>query len=284
MIDLKVLCKQLVRETPMKVFYLLFFISLMKPGMAAVKSPWLNFDNQSCQREFLGYLAKNNWDKEEFLQQVGGSYKELVYRNISKIIGEWVELHQTKGKSAEIITLINQKMSRVSFNSSCEVAIKDEPMPWFLEKVFNKKTPDDWGDAELIKTLSSNEKGIIYLWSPRFAYSVFDLPRVETLAKQLGYYFIPVVDPRASSEEVRAALEILNEKKFQKNSRNLASKFSINRNVSMDIFMRNGFNHFPVTFVFNNKKIHPRFITGVMTNEDSKKLFETFSNELKGNK
>ena len=71
----------------MKFLVLFILLSLIKPGMTADKSPWLNFDNQICQREFLGYLAKNSWDKEEFLQQVGGSYKELVYRNISKIVG-----------------------------------------------------------------------------------------------------------------------------------------------------------------------------------------------------
>lgn len=266
----------------MKFLVLFILLSLIKPGMTADKSPWLNFDNQICQREFLGYLAKNSWDKEEFLQQVGGSYKELVYRNISKIVGEWVELHQTKGKVPEIIWLKNQKFSRVSFNSTCEALIKDEPYPWYLEKIYNTKTSDDWSDADLIKVLSLNEKGIIYFWSPKFSYSVFDLPRVEGLAKALGYTFIPVVDPRASTEEILGALDVLNQKNIKKNNRNLASKYSINRNVSMDIFMRNGFNHFPVTFVFNNKKIHPRFITGVMTNEDSKKLFETFSFELKG--
>ena len=203
-------------------------------------------------------------------------------------IGEWIEIHSKPKQSLEIVLLENQKFKRVSFNASCEAITKDEELPWHLEKFYSKSIPDidNWSDDDLKKSVSSGGNGLIYYWSPKFTYSVVDLPRVEALAKKLGLQFIPVVDPRAESHEITASLEVVFKKNDKaKKNRSLASKYNVNRNVSLDIYMRNGFNHFPVSFIYSNKKIHPRFITGVMTDEGEANLVKTYLSELKvGNK
>lgn len=265
----------------MKALYLIILFNI-NLGFSATQ-PWLQFENMKCKREFIAISNENKWYEEDFKNQVPGSYKEVVYVNISKRIGEWVEVHFVDNEAPEIVLLKDQKFSRMTFDSTCEAKSHDEALPWQLEKFYTKKMKDidNWSDEDLKKVVSSSDKGLIYYWSPKFTYSVFDLPRVEALAKKMGYFFIPVVDPRASSEEIKGSLDVLLKQNPNKKNRTLASKYNVNRNVSLDLYMRNGFNHFPVTYVFGNKKVHPRWITGVMTDKGHEELIKTFSKELK---
>ena len=265
------------------LFFSQFLLISIKPLFGSTK-PWPQFENLKCKSEFNKVLIENKWSEEKFTNQIPSSFNQSAFRNMSQKIGDWIEVQVKADLSPEIVHLKDQKFKRFSFNSQCEVLSKDESLPWHLERVYNKKNNDmnNWDDEDLKKVVSQTAKGLIYYWSPKFAYSVVDIPRVEKLAKRLGLSFIPVVDPRASEQEISGALEVLfNKEKKLSQSRALASKYIVNRNVSLDLYMRNGFNHFPVSFVFSEGRIHSRFITGVMTDAGEKALIQNYLSDLK---
>ena len=156
----------------------------------------------------------------------------------------------------------------------------DINQPQTIEKALTFKSDEDWSNDDLKSLVMSGKKGIIYSWSPKYVYSVLEMPRFEKLAKKLGYEFIAVVDPRVSREEVVSALDMMNKKNLLGQKRNLASS-GFFRNVSMDLHTREEFNHFPVIFIYNNKKIHERSITGALSNNEFQKLAKNFTRELK---
>lgn len=172
-------------------------------------------------------------------------------------------------------------LTRFSFDKFCTVVTKAEELPWELEDIFGRKTAEDWDNESLKALVNAGKKGMIYFWSPKFVYSVYDLPRMEKLAKKFGYEFTAVVDPRATKEEIEGALEVMRKKSHSKVDRDVASKKSFLRSTSMDLYMRSGFNHFPVTYIYNNKNIHPRWITGIMKDNGVKVMADTFAGELK---
>lgn len=264
-----------------QILFSAVLITVAKPALTAEVMPWNNVADIKCRQEFNHLLSKNEWDKESYRQQVSGAYNKTAYRNLSKKIGEWVEVQLVSKKSPEVLQVKDNTLTRFSFDKNCQMVSGNETWPWHIEEIFAKKSPEDWSDDDLRAQVASGKKGMIYYWSPRFVYSVYDLPRAEKLASQFGYEFVAVVDPRASKEEVLGALEVMQKKLKIKNVRNLASTKAYNRNVSIDLFMRSAFNHFPIVYIYNNKKIHSRWITGIMTDKGLETMAETFSSELK---
>lgn len=248
---------------------------------ASELKPWSGASDLKCQKEFEQMVQEKGWDKENYREQLASSFNKTAYRNLSTKIGEWVEVQLVSKNSPEVLFVQDNSMTRFTFDKNCKVMSKNEAWPWHVDEVFSLKTPEDWTNDNLREQVSSGKKGMIYYWSPRFVYSVYDLPRAERLAKKFGYEFVSVVDPRASKAEVMEALNVMYKKSNIKNLRSLASAKGMNRNVAMDLYMRSAFNHFPIVYVYNNKKIHPRWITGIMTDKGLQSLAETFSSELK---
>lgn len=237
-----------------------------------------------CQNEFQAFVKSKSWDSEKIRSHVADSYKQTAYRSLSQNIGQWIDIKLEEKKSPEVFHLNDSVITHYSFNSDCNLVTKNEEWPWHLQKVFNAKTSEDWSNDDFSKLVANGKKGMIYYWSPRFSYSVFDLPRMERLAKKWGYEFTAVVDPRASQSEVRDALDVMLKKNSRpdKLSRALASKTYFNRNVSTDLYMRSGLNHFPVTYIYNKQKIHSRWIVGIMNDKGAQSMADTFANELAG--
>ena len=237
-----------------------------------------------CQKEFQAFVKSKSWDSEKIRPHVADSYKQTAYRSLSQNIGQWIDIKLEDKKSPDIFHLNDSVITHYSFNSTCSLVTKNEEWPWHLQKIFTVKTSEDWSNDDLRKSVAAGKKGMIYYWSPRFSYSVFDLPRMARLAKKWGYEFTAVVDPRASQLEVQGALEVMLKKnsKPDKLNRALASKSYFNRNVSTDLYMRSGLNHFPVTYIYNKQKIHPRWIVGIMNDKGAQNMADTFANELAG--
>lgn len=258
---------------------LIIALSLGASGAwAAESTPWEKAGAIRCQKEFKSLVGEKKWDKEMFREHISSS-RETVYRNLSHVIGEWVEVHIKDDTSPEVYLLKEASIKRFSFDKGCDLKISPESLPMEFEKAYTKKTAEDWGDAELKALLSSGKKGMIYYWSPKFVYSLNDLNRMEKLAKKFGYEFTAVVDPRATKEEIEDALDVL--KKNSGKKRKVASATTFLRNTSIDLYMRGGFNHFPVTYIYNNQMIHPRWVTGIMTDNGLKAMADTLAGELK---
>lgn len=263
------------------LFKSFFLISLLSSNIhAETTEPWKLHPINKCEREFLKFTEAENFNKDTY-REYPGSFNTTVYRNFSKMIGEWTEVHMVEKSSPVVYAIKDQVITKTIFDDKCKFVSTPQEWPWEMQKALTVKTNEDWGNTELAAQISSGKPGMIYYWSPKFTYSVYDMPRVEKLAKKLGYEFIAVVDPRASQSEVDGAMKVLNKSLKNKADRKLASSKTYSRNISTDLYMRAGFNHFPVTYIYNNKKIHPRWITGIMTDEGIHSMAGTFAGELK---
>ncbi|MBY0414917.1 MAG: hypothetical protein K2Q18_12170 [Bdellovibrionales bacterium] len=266
---------------PLKTF--LFFTFLNYSLMAAENVPWKSVQNLKCLAEFEKLIEIDNLKQEVFREHIG-AFNETVYRNRSSIIGHWSEVHLKEGGSPILYKMDNEAVTKKSFDKDCKTIISLEIWPWEFQKVLGKKTSEDWDNNDLKDQISSGKKGMIYYWSPKFTYSVTDLRRVKDLAKKFGYEFTSIVDPRVGKSEVLDSLKAINLEQIKnvKMNRVLAKSKPFLRNTSTDLYLRSGFNHFPVIYIYNNKKIHSRFITGVMADEGLKNLADTFSSEVSG--
>lgn len=233
-----------------------------------------------CVPQFEKFSSEMKLDTISFREEPGSSYKESVFRSLPKKVGVWTEIHLSEKSSPYILQIENDKMLKYSFDSSCSLRVTNELWPAHIEKFFSRTMPEDWGNNDLVNLISTQKKGVIYSWSPKFSYSVLMLPEVERQALSMGYEFISVVDPRASREEILESLKVL-PKNIAKKMRALANDKKFNRNVSYDLFMRTAFNHYPVTFVYDKGQLHPRTIIGVMTEVGFRDLANTFVSELK---
>ena len=240
---------------------------------------------EMCKKEFDKFKVSHNLHSENLREVVSGDFRETVYRTISNPIGQWKEIHQTQAedKPPYVLELSDEKIVKHSLTEKCEWLSSNEPLPYILQKVLETKMPEDWKNEDLRTLVYSGKKGMIYTWSPKFIYSVEWYPEAEKMAKAIGYEFVPVVDPRVTRGEIEAAfkhMQKLSKDKMIKRSFASWTKPEFKRNLSTDLFMRSGFNHFPVTYIYNNKKIHPRFITGVMTETDFVKMSKEYAGEL----
>ena len=256
------------------------FSILSTSSFASMTQPWKLHEKIKCESEFLKTAESEKMSKDSY-REYPGTFNTTVYRNFSHTIGEWAEVHMVEKSSPIIYSIKDSTIVKKTFDDKCKIVSTLQEWPWEMKKALTTKTNEDWGNAELSLQIASGKPGMIYYWSPKFVYSVYDMPRVEKLAKKLGYEFIAVVDPRASKEEVEGAMSVLKKSLKNKTDRKLASAQTFARNVSTDLYMRAGFNHFPVTYVYNNKKIHSRWITGIMTDEGIHSMAATFAGELK---
>lgn len=249
---------------------------------AHASMPWEEVQDYKCSSEFLQIVQKEQWGSQNYKQHVSMTPKTKIFRNFSKTIGVWHEIHLSPKESPIVYKINDNNLVKMSFNEKCEKSESKEKWPYEVESFLTTQSEDDFTNEALKSIIVSGKKGWIYFWSPKYTYSVTDMPRVERLAKELKMEFIPVVDPRASKEEIQAALEVLkSQDKEAMKMRTLASESALKRNMSTDLYMRNGLNHFPVIYVYRKNQIHDRYITGVMTKEGLRSMTATFLKELK---
>ncbi len=229
-----------------------------------------------CNKEIQSLLKGYSLEKGEWRKTLPDSISYDGWRFHPQTVGKWVELQ----KSSDQIIL--RKFNGENFleavsDKKCKFEFLPMKMSWYLEKIWKQKTDLDFDDIKLEKLLSENSKAVIYLWSPKFSYSLTFYNKAKATAEKLGYKFIPLLDPRANTSEAKAAQDVFFASGFK---RDLASNFINSKMFSYDLFLRNGFNHFPVTFITGNKKIHPRFMTGLMTEEGMIKMVKDLEKEL----
>lgn len=259
---------------------ILLFLSFS--GYANTTPHWTSFpEYQSilCKSEFEKLFNESGWNKETYREQVADHHDQKNFISESRVIGVWNQFEFRSKRSPEIIKILSTKLEKVSFDEKCKPVIAAEKLPWVLEKAFASKHSDDFNDESLKNLVSSGKKGVIYTWSPKFVYSVYDVSRLEKLVHATGFEFTALVDPRVSRQEAIESLRVADEKNNQF-KRSLASEKYLSRNISMDIYMRDGFNHYPVMFIYNNKKIHKLFLTGIMRDQDILNMMNRFAKEL----
>lgn len=255
----------------------MFVMDLQASSLENLTSPDL------CKKEFMEFAKAEKFSEHPFKSVLADRWNQTFFRSVSKKMGEGIELHFEPKKAPVILKIGLQQMEKITFSKDCTPVKTTASLPWHLEKAFGeKKSLPRFDDYALKQIVDSGKPAVIYSWSPKYAYSVYDLPRVKKIAEKLGYQFIAVADPRISESELQSSLNNSFKKIAPKDiiSRKLASEKDLPVNVSYELYFRGGFNHFPFTYVVNNGKIHPRYIVGVMKDEGYREMMKTFMKEL----
>jgi hypothetical protein len=123
---------------------------------------------------------------------------------------------------------------------------------------------------------------MIYLWSPRYVYSVKDFQIFRDAAAKKGMEFIAVLDPQVSVEEAQAAVEKTNQE-MKPTKRKMASleTFKGRKLASVELFMRDGMVHYPTVFVVKNGKMNPHGLPGILTPPLLSKLLDQRMGDIK---
>lgn len=261
---------------------MLFLFSLLLP----LKSFAYDWDQvpelkkSQCVSEFKDYLKLNQLTNLNYQMRFGDYYNQKRFSASTGEIGKWLQIDIREKHSPEIVFTEGSVLHRLSYDKDCRPKYNEESLPNNLKDIFQAKSENDLTDQKLSSIISSGKKGIFYNWSPKFTYSVKDINRIAKLMKKNGYEFYPLLDPRVSLDEAKNSLNALQTQNFKWN-RTIATEVNPVRNISMDLFMRNNFTHFPVVYVFNNKQIHSRHITGIMKDKDLIKMLNEYTGELK---
>lgn len=249
---------------------------------ANVDLPWSKFQNAHCSIQLKSFIQKNKLDDTSFREVLGDSYNDLAFRTNSNEIDNTFEFHFTNQQLNKIVHLQNGKLEIANIDKeTCKIDFQNQSFPWYVQKIFNDKRSNDFTDSDLKELVSNTQNGLIYFWSPKFSYSVEYLPEIYKIAKKLKLNLTIIADPRVSNEEINQAINKVFNLNTNKIVRTIASEDKIKIMKSYDLFMRNGFNHFPVMYYYNNKKVHPHWITGLMTTGGIREMTQSFQKELK---
>lgn len=196
----------------------------------------------NCSKQVEAFLNK---------QSVSDSWKKMadsndvkVYRAPTNEIGRWVELQLS---SNPLIYVFSEKgIDKHQWSASnCEKLITSTGYPIdFLKK--GKAAHFD--DASLRKIISSKESVMIYVWSPAMTYSMQSMENFKAAAKKFNLKFIPLVDPNASSKEIKEAINVNK------------LKVEVKKMGSLELYMREATIHFPETYIVHNGKISQEII------------------------
>lgn len=248
--------------------YLILSFALVKahasPFPTGVKTSF------ACKKQVEAKLQKFfPKDQPQWRKVLGPAYDVTAFRSPTENVGEWIEMH-VPDKGTPDFTFVSAKANVYhSWNAkNCKAKeVKEKGFTFFTPE----KNPQGelFTDKSLANLLAGNKKGLIYIWSPRMVYSVTEFRNFRDVAKKKGWEFIALLDPQVSDSDAKAA----------------ASKYQLEyqgrRLASVDLYMREGLLHYPSVYVYNNGKLHPDRLIGVLTQKDLGDLAEQKMGELK---
>lgn len=265
-----------------KFLFLLSFLMFGQALSANSNIPWYTFQSKICDKNLNEFINHNQISNLTFREVLADTFSERAFRVNSHSIGHVFEFHFNNERLRKVIKVTNDKMEIAEVNpQSCEFNFVENKFPWYVQKAFDGKRENEFTDNDLRELISSHSSGIIYFWSPKFSYSVEYLPEILKISKKLNLKLTVVADPRVSNTEINQAINKVFNLKTNQMMRSIASEDKIKIMKSYDLFMRNGFNHFPVMYYYHNKKIHPHWITGLMTLGGMKEMTKSFAKDLK---
>jgi ribosomal protein L23 len=265
-----------------KKFIFLNLILLSFNSRSENNLPWKDFSNQNCGVELNQFTQKLQLETKNIHEVIADSHSQRAFRASTNIIGLFFEFHFNNQSLEKIVKIENEKLyvSKIS-PKNCSIAFTEEKFPYYLTTAFKENRENDFNDKNLSELIQTTNTGLIYFWSPRFSYSVEYLPEIFKISKKLNLNLTIVADPRATNLEIDQSINKVFNLKADKIMRSIASTQNIKIMKSYDLFLRNGFNHFPVMYYYSNKKIHPSWITGLMTYGGIKEMTHAFQKDLK---
>lgn len=202
----------------------------------------------ACIGDIEKVVKKAN-STDKWFRTVDPQENVFAYRTPTSKLGIWVEIQSFPNP---YVFIYDSKKTRVyQWNAkTCETMINSDVKP--LEFLNNKKAT--FTDEALKKLVEAEKKSMIYIWSPTMVYSVKEMSVFRQVAKELGLNFIPILDYADSAKE---AQNVIN---------NYQTGIKVEKFRSVELYMREGTNHFPSTFIVGHNKISKK-IFGVLNHE-----------------
>jgi hypothetical protein len=206
-----------------------------------------SLDNLSCHKaikeQAKKWKARGEWVKHEL------GPKDAYYSSPTDMVGEWIVVKAiTKGSG--ISRLTPQGREEVTFTGpSCRKESGRFAQP--------KPLPDHVGDKELQEFVSTNSRGLIYVWSVKNQDSFKGITEIQKSAEKLGLPLWVVLDKDVPQNE------------YQKYKEDLGEKFT--KRVDAVEFNMRSLEAFPTVMVFKDGKILLKMITGLKTSEEYQK-------------
>lgn len=186
-----------------------------------------------------------------------------------KQTGQWYELHLSERNETKLFYISSEKSKDSIWNSkSCAKPEIREGSGLVLFEQDKKRPINSFTDKDLAKLLDGKAKGIIYLWSPKMAYSMTEFRLFRDVAKKKNIEFIPVLDPSVDFKEAKAA------------AKKIDVDFKGRKLASIDLYMMEGTLHYPSVFVFGNGKINPHRMIGVLPAETLSRYIDQYMGEI----
>lgn len=208
------------------------------------------------------------------------NFDTQVFRSPAEV-GEWYELRLTEKKAPQLHFYSLEKTAEFNWNKSCKM--KEKKGPGFAFSNTPAVPGETFSDSDLKQLLEVKGKGLIYIWSPRMVYSVTEFARFRALAEKKKMEFIPILDHNADVAEAKAALEKAGAIKVRSASvdREPSSVNFYRKLNSVELYMRNANLHFPTMYIYNEGKLNPHRLTGVLTDEGFNQAADEWLGELK---
>ncbi len=224
-----------------------------------------------CQKDFEKKLKLHS-TSEPWIRIADPDSLTKSFRQPQGPFGRWTEVVIPEGGAPSLALYSSDYVETIVWDSHCKSKkqkLKLEQLPAVYLPA--EREANVFRDADLESLVRGKKNALIYLWSPRFVYSVLQMNSVARIAKAKNLEFIPLLDPQVSLREARAALE----KVEKSENRKLASlPVKIQKMNSSELYLRSQFLHFPYSFVVLNGKISSMELIGAMPEETLAQYFD----------
>jgi hypothetical protein len=212
-----------------------------------------------CDKEVSAILKKA--ESKNFWTSVRTSQGTLVDQSPTKEIGTWVAKFKDQGNVTKIKILSPKDVTVFTFAKDCSVNESTEASNLIAHDKIKKDPKKYFTDKDLAKLVDA-DKGLIYVWSPRFVYSIDELPRVKKLAQEMGLKFTAVLARNVTAGEL-ARNDLA---KIDRAHRRL--------NASVELLMQKADLHSPTILVYKKGEILGTPVVGVYTKDALRKQLQ----------
>jgi hypothetical protein len=206
-----------------------------------------------CKAEILKTLAEAKVTGEwvRFAEPSAGA---RTYRSPTSSFGTWVEIQRTDRSVASLTQFSPTGIQQHVWDASapkCKATLQTKKFKPFSAA----ERQEVFTDEDLAQALATKKKGLIYVWSPSFEFSVQTYPNFKKAAAALGLETIIVMDPQASAPMLA---------KMEKTYRDVPGG---KKNESIELINRGVGVHYPTVLPFVNGKLSNRYLRGAFSTE-----------------
>lgn len=232
---------------PLAFTHLLILLTTLVAPIARAKS---------CQTETSALLKKlKSRDIWTLMNAADGS---KVSQTPTEVTGAWIIKIESATEPLKIKLVQPRETLVYRLDGNCQESVSTEESNVLDFKKIAAK-PKNYFTDENLNELIRFGRGVIYVWSPRFVYSVEKFAEVKKLAQDQGLTFTAILTRDTSPAEL-------------KNAQVKKINAPIVYNASIELLMQKSDLHLPTLFIYSKGKLADVPVVGIYTTEAMKSL------------